>query len=38
MLTWLMGRGLVKSSSNYIKNLDKDAMVLGKQIWELLVL
>ena len=33
-----MGQGLVKSSSNYIKNLDKDAMVLGKQIWELLVL
>ena len=33
-----MGQGLVKSSSNYTKNLDKDAVVLGKQIWELLVL
>ena len=28
-----MGKGLVKSSSNYIKNWDKDAMVLGKQIF-----
>ena len=37
MFTWLMGKGLVKSSSNYIKNLDKDPVVLGKQIWELLV-
>ena len=33
-----MGKGLVKSSSNYIKNLDKDTVVLGKQIWELFVL
>ena len=33
-----MGKGLVKSSSNHIKNLDKDAMALDKQTWELLVL